>query len=71
LSRAVDGAPILHVFGVSEDGGVPLHFRVESGNTTDDQPHRQDLLCKLVGRKDFRYVADCKLFVARRSKSTC
>jgi len=42
---------------------VPLHFRVESGNTTDDQTHRHtwDLLCKLVGRKDFLYVADCKL----------
>jgi transposase len=54
---------LLYILTVSEDGGVPLHFRVESGNTTDDQTHRHtwDLLCKLVGRKDFLYVADCKL----------
>lgn len=54
---------LLYILTVSEDGGVPLHFRVESGNTTDDQTHRHtwDLLCKLVGRTDFLYVADCKL----------
>ena len=54
---------LLYILTVSEDGGVPLHFRVESGNTTDDQTHRHtwDLLCKLVGRVDFLYVADCKL----------
>ena len=54
---------LLYILTVSEDGGVPLHFRVQSGNTTDDQTHRHtwDLLCKLVGRTDFLYVADCKL----------
>jgi transposase len=54
---------LLYILTVSQDGGVPLHFRVESGNTTDDQTHRAtwDLLCKLVGRTDFLYVADCKL----------
>ena len=30
---------------------------------TDDQTHRDtwDLLCQLTGRRDFLYVADCKL----------
>ena len=42
---------------------MPLHFRAESGNVTDDQTHRDtwDLLCQLTGRRDFLYVADCKL----------
>lgn len=54
---------LLYVLTVSRDGGVPIHFRVESGNTTDDRTHRAtwDLLCRLTGRRDFLYVADCKL----------
>jgi transposase len=54
---------LLYILTVSEDGGVPVHFRAQSGNTTDDQTHRDtwDLLCKLTGRRDFLYVADCKL----------
>ena len=42
---------------------MPLHFRAESGNVADDQTHRDtwDLLCQLTGRRDFLYVADCKL----------
>jgi len=40
-----------------------VHFRAASGNVTDDTTHRDtwDLLCQLAGRKDFLYVADCKL----------
>jgi hypothetical protein len=54
---------LLFILTVSEDGGVPLHFRAESGNVVDDQTHREtwDLLCQLTGRRDFLYVADCKL----------
>jgi len=54
---------LLYILTVSQDGGVPVHFRAESGNTTDDQTHRDtwELLCKLSGRRDFLYVADCKL----------
>jgi transposase len=54
---------LLYVLTVTRDGGVPVHFRVESGNTTDDRTHRAtwDLLCQLAGRRDFLYVADCKL----------
>jgi transposase len=54
---------LLFILTVTADGGVPLHFRAEHGNVTDDQTHRDtwDLLCQLTGRRDFLYVADCKL----------
>jgi transposase len=54
---------LLFILTVTADGAVPLHFRAENGNTSDDQTHRQtwDLLCQLTGRRDFLYVADCKL----------
>ena len=41
---------------------MPVQFRVQSGNATDDRSHRatRDPLCKLTGRHDFLYVADCK-----------
>jgi transposase len=54
---------LLYILTVSSDGGVPVQFRVQSGNTTDDTTHRDtwDLLCQLTGRQDFLYVADCKL----------
>ena len=54
---------LLYILTVSEDGGVPVHFRVESGNTTDDRTHCQtwELLCQISGRRDFLYVADSKL----------
>ncbi len=57
---------LLYILTVSGDGAVPVHFRVESGNATDDRSHRAtwDLLCKLTGRRDFLYVADCKLATA-------
>lgn len=54
---------LLYVLTLSRDGGVPVHFRVRSGNVVDDQTHREtwDLLRQLAGRVDFLYVADCKL----------
>jgi len=54
---------LLFILTVTADGGVPLHFRAEHGNVSDDQTHRDtwDLLCQLTGRRDFLYVADCKL----------
>ena len=54
---------LLFLLTVTADGGVPLHFRAESGNVTDDQTHRDtwELLCQLTGRRDFLYVADSKL----------
>jgi transposase len=57
---------LLYVLTVARDGAVPVQFRVESGNVTDDTTHREtwDLLCSLAGRRDFLYVADCKLATA-------
>jgi transposase len=54
---------LLFILTVTADGGVPLHFRAESGNVVDDQTHRDtwNLLCQVTGRRDFLYVADCKL----------
>ncbi len=54
---------LLYLLTVTSDGGVPVSFRVASGNVTDDSTHCDtwDLLCQLTGRKDFLYVADCKL----------
>ena len=54
---------LLYVLTVTRDGAIPVHFGVESGNTTDDctHPATWDFLCQLTGRQDFLYVADCKL----------
>jgi hypothetical protein len=42
---------------------VPVYFTTASGNVTDDTTHQEtwELLTQLAGRKDFWYVADCKL----------
>ena len=57
---------LLYILTVSRDGAVPVHFRVESGNATDDRSHIDTwkILCQLTGRRDFLYVADCKLATA-------
>ena len=57
---------MLFILTVARDGAVPVQFRVQSGNVTDDTTHRDtwDLLCQLTGRRDFLYVADCKLATA-------
>jgi len=57
---------LLYILTVAHDGAVPVQFRVESGNATDDRSHRGtwELLRKLTGRRDFLYVADCKLATA-------
>jgi transposase len=54
---------LLYILTISDDGGIPVSFRSASGNTVDDQTHRQtwNLLRQLVGGSDFLYVADCKL----------
>jgi transposase len=57
---------LLDILTVTRDGAVPVQFRVDSGNATDDRSHQGtwELLCKLTGRRDFLYVADCKLATA-------
>lgn len=54
---------LLFTLTLANDGGVPLCFQVDCGNTTDDTTHRRswDLLAELAGTSDFLYVADCKL----------
>jgi transposase len=57
---------LLYILTVSGDGAVPVHFRAESGNATDDRSHIEtwNLLRTLTGSADFLYVADCKLATA-------
>jgi transposase len=54
---------LLFILTTADDGGVPLQFRVEDGNTNDAPTHQEtwDFLCKATGRNDFLYVADSKL----------
>lgn len=54
---------LLYTLTVTDDGGVPIYFQTQSGNTTDDTTHQATwkILSELVGRTDFLYVADCKL----------
>lgn len=55
------------ILSISADGAVPLSYRVESGNTSDDTTHVEtwDQLRELVGRDDFLYIADGKLANAK------
>ena len=54
---------LLFVLTVSADGAVPVAYRVEDGNTSDDTTHvpTWDELVTLVGQPGFLYVADSKL----------
>lgn len=54
---------LLYIITITNDGGVPVHFRAANGNVTDDTTHQEnwDLLRQIAGRCDFLYVADCKL----------
>ena len=54
---------LLFILTTSEDGGVPVQFRCEAGNTNDAVTHvaSWDALCRAAGRNDFLYVADSKL----------
>jgi transposase len=54
---------LLFVLTVSADGAVPIHYRALDGNTSDSGTHIEtwQTLCRLAGRADFLYVADCKL----------
>ena len=54
---------LLWILTVSADGAVPIAYRTEDGNQTDDQTHiaTWDGLVQLLGRPDFLYIADSKL----------
>lgn len=54
---------LLWILTVSEDGAVPVHFKVADGNTQDITTHIDtwEVLRRLVGGPQFLYVADSKL----------
>ncbi len=54
---------LLFILTTADDGGIPLQFRCEDGNTNDSPTHQEtwDALCQATGRVDFLYVADSKL----------
>ena len=54
---------LLWILTVSEDGALPIHYRVCDGNTSDDRTHIEtwETLRKLCHRADFLYIADSKL----------
>jgi transposase len=62
-ARRPDLKQLLYTLTINEDGGVPVFFTTSSGNVTDDTTHRDtwDRICQLTGKRDFLYVADCKL----------
>jgi len=54
---------LVWILTVTADGAVPVHYKVDDGNTEDSTTHREtwDALKVLTGTSDFLYVADCKL----------
>ena len=48
---------------IAQDGAVPVHHHVYSGNRNDETTHIEtwEALRRLHGTADFLYVADCKL----------
>ncbi len=54
---------LLFVMTTSSDGGLPVQFRCEDGNTNDTETHIEtwEALQRAAGRSSFLYVADSKL----------
>jgi transposase len=54
---------LLFILTVEGESGVPVHFRVADGNTSDSRTHIEtwEALRTVAGRVDFLYVADSKL----------
>lgn len=54
---------LVYSLSISEDGAVPIHHHVYAGNRNDETTHIEtwNALCRIHGRPDFLYVADCKL----------
>jgi transposase len=54
---------LVFILTVAADGAVPMAYRLANGDTSDDPTHvpTWDGLVKVVGRRDFLYVADSKL----------
>lgn len=62
-ARRPDLKQLLYTLTINEDGAVPVFFTTSSGNVTDDTTHVEtwERVCQLTGKRDFLYVADCKL----------
>src|SRR5438477_11214204 len=54
---------LVWILTVSADGAVPMAYRLADGDTSDDPTHipTWDGLVKVLGRRDFLYIADSKL----------
>jgi len=54
---------LLWTLSITADGGVPVHYNVDDGNTGDVQTHQQtwEILREITGTPRFIYTADCKL----------
>ncbi len=54
---------LVYCLTVSADGFVPIHYKTYPGNITDDTTHIEtwNTLTNIIGKKDFLYVADCKV----------
>jgi len=54
---------LVYTLTISADGSVPIHYKTYPGNKTDDTTHIETwtTVCRVVGKTDFLYVADCKV----------
>jgi transposase len=54
---------LVWILTVAADGAVPMAYRLADGDTCDDPTHipTWDALVRVLGRRDFLYVADSKL----------
>lgn len=61
--RRPDLKQLLFILTSTADGGIPVQFRCENGNTEDSTTHIQtwETLRRVTGRNDALYVADSKL----------
>ena len=59
---------LVYSLTISNDGAVPIHHKVYSGNRNDDSTHIETwtTLSQICQRNDFLYVADCKLCTDRQ-----
>jgi len=54
---------LVYSLSITDDGAVPIHHKVYSGNRNDATTHIEtwETLRQIHGEADFLYVADCKL----------
>jgi transposase len=61
---------LVYSLTISSDGAVPVHHKVYSGNRNDDTTHIETwtTVAEICQRRDFLYVADCKLCTEKQLK---